>query len=85
MIRSFVLADFITLANAGFGMAAIFLCLNRVTNSRTTYFWAVFILLPLALVLLQQGHGVILRVALEIDDAETVCAHGQVYPRNNFV
>jgi len=50
MIRSFVLADFITLANAGFGMAAIFLCLNRVTDSRTTYFWAVFILLPLALV-----------------------------------
>lgn len=50
MIRSFVLADFITLANAGFGMAAIFLCLNRVTDSRTTHFWAVFILLPLALV-----------------------------------
>jgi CDP-diacylglycerol--serine O-phosphatidyltransferase len=49
MIRSFVLADFVTLANAGFGMAAIFLCLNHVTDSRTTYFWAVFILLPLAL------------------------------------
>jgi len=27
------LADFITLANAGFGMAAIFLCLNHVTDS----------------------------------------------------
>src|SRR5512143_3332887 len=50
MIRSFVLADFITLANAGFGMAAIFLCLNRVTDSRATYTWAVFIFLPLALV-----------------------------------
>ena len=50
MIRSFVLADIITLANAGFGMAAIFLCLNRVTDSRATYFWAVFLLLPLALV-----------------------------------
>ena len=50
MIRSFVLADFITLANAGFGMAAIFLCLNHFTDSRATYFWAVFILLPLALV-----------------------------------
>ena len=50
MIRSFVLADFITLANAGFGMAAIFLCLNHVTDSRATYFWAVFIFLPLALV-----------------------------------
>jgi len=50
MIRSFVLADFITLANAGIGMAAIFLCLNHVTDSRATYFWAVFLLLPLALV-----------------------------------
>ena len=50
MIRSFVLADFITLANAGFGMAAIFLCLNHVTESRATYFWVAFILLPLALV-----------------------------------
>ena len=49
MIRSFVLADFVTLANAGFGMAAIFLCLNHVTDSRATYTWAVFILLPLAL------------------------------------
>jgi CDP-diacylglycerol--serine O-phosphatidyltransferase len=49
MIRSFVLADFITLANAGLGMAAIFLCLNHVTDSRTPYLWAVFILLPLAL------------------------------------
>ncbi len=50
MIRSFVLADFITLANAGFGMAAIFLCLNHVTSSGASYLWAVFILLPLALV-----------------------------------
>jgi CDP-diacylglycerol--serine O-phosphatidyltransferase len=50
MIRSFALADFITLANAGFGMAAIFLCLKHVNNSRTAYLWAVFILLPLALV-----------------------------------
>jgi CDP-diacylglycerol--serine O-phosphatidyltransferase len=31
-------------------MAAIFLCLNHVTDSRATYFWAVFFLLPLALV-----------------------------------
>ncbi|HEY6007105.1 MAG TPA: CDP-alcohol phosphatidyltransferase family protein, partial [Geobacteraceae bacterium] len=50
MIRSFVPADFITLANAGFGMAAIFLCLNHVADSRTTWFRGVFILLPLALV-----------------------------------
>jgi CDP-diacylglycerol--serine O-phosphatidyltransferase len=50
MIRSFVLADFITLANAGFGMAAILLCVNHVTGSGITDLWAVFILLPLALV-----------------------------------
>jgi CDP-diacylglycerol--serine O-phosphatidyltransferase len=50
MIRSFVLADFITLANAGFGMASIFLCLNHVADSRTSCLWAVFILLPFALV-----------------------------------
>ena len=31
-------------------MAAIFLCLNQVTYSRTAYFWVVFLLLPLALV-----------------------------------
>jgi len=50
IFRSFVLADMITLANSGFGMAAIFLCLGHVTDSRTPYLWAVFILLPLALV-----------------------------------
>jgi CDP-diacylglycerol--serine O-phosphatidyltransferase len=50
IFRSFVLADIITLANAGFGMAAIFLCLNHVTHSSSTYLWAVFLLLPLALV-----------------------------------
>ncbi|MGE5285114.1 MAG: CDP-alcohol phosphatidyltransferase family protein [Actinomycetota bacterium] len=50
MIRSFVLADFITLANAGFGMAAIFLCLIHVSDSRSAYTWTVFLLLPFALV-----------------------------------
>ncbi len=50
MIRSFVLADFITLANAGFGMAAIFVCMNHVNASGNTHLWAVFILHPLALV-----------------------------------
>src|SRR3970282_2444061 len=49
IFRSFVLADMITLANAGFGMAALFLCLNHVTDSRLPYLWAVFLLLPLAL------------------------------------
>jgi CDP-diacylglycerol--serine O-phosphatidyltransferase len=50
IFRSFVLADLVTLGNAGCGMAAIFLCLNHVTGSRTPFLWAVFILLPLALV-----------------------------------
>ncbi len=49
LFRTFVLADLITLANAAFGMAAIFLCLNHVAGSRTPYLWTVFILLPLAL------------------------------------
>ena len=50
IFRSFVLADLITLANASCGMAAIFLCLTHVASSRTSYLWAVFIFLPLALV-----------------------------------
>lgn len=50
IFRSFALPDVITLANAGFGMAAIFLCLNHVANPRNPSLWAVFILLPLALV-----------------------------------
>ena len=50
MFRSFVLADFITLANASCGMAAIFLCLNQASGTHGPYFWIVFILLPLALI-----------------------------------
>jgi CDP-diacylglycerol--serine O-phosphatidyltransferase len=50
IFRSFALADLITLANAGCGMAVIFLCLNHVTGSHTPYLWTVFLLLPLALV-----------------------------------
>jgi CDP-diacylglycerol--serine O-phosphatidyltransferase len=50
IFRSFALADLITLANAGCGMAVIFLCLNHVTGSKTPYLWTVFLLLPLALV-----------------------------------
>jgi CDP-diacylglycerol--serine O-phosphatidyltransferase len=49
LFRTFVLADLITLANAGFGTAAILLCLNHVAGSRTPYLWTVFLLLPLAL------------------------------------
>ena len=49
IFRSFVLADVITLANAGLGMAAILLCFHHVSGSRTPGLRAVFILLPLAL------------------------------------
>ena len=49
LFRTFVLADLITLANAGLGTAAIFLCLNHVAGSRTPYLWTAFLLLPLAL------------------------------------
>lgn len=48
LFRSFVLADLITLANAGCGMAAIFLCLNHVAGSHTPYLWSVFVFLPIA-------------------------------------
>ena len=50
IFRSFVLADLITMGNASCGMASIFLCLNHALNSHTPYLWAVFVLLPLALV-----------------------------------
>ncbi len=50
IFRSFVLADVITLANAACGTAAIFLCLNHMTDPGTSRLWAVFILIPLALV-----------------------------------
>ncbi len=50
MFRSFALADFITLANAGCGMAAIFLCLHEASVPRGYHFWIVFALLPSALV-----------------------------------
>jgi CDP-diacylglycerol--serine O-phosphatidyltransferase len=50
IFRSFVLADLVTLGNAGCGMAAIFLCLNHVADQHTPYLWTVFILLPLALI-----------------------------------
>jgi CDP-diacylglycerol---serine O-phosphatidyltransferase len=49
LIRSFALADFITLANAGAGTASIFLCLNYVEMGHDDRFlWGAFALLPLA-------------------------------------
>lgn len=49
LIRSFALADFITLANAAAGTASIFLCLNYVeSDQEPLYLWGAFTLLPLA-------------------------------------
>jgi CDP-diacylglycerol--serine O-phosphatidyltransferase len=49
MLKSFVLADLITLANAGCGMAAVLLCLNHVSGERSPHLWAVFVLIPSAI------------------------------------
>ncbi len=50
MFRSFVLADLITLGNAGCGMVSVFLCLRYVSGHPGPHFWMVFLFLPLALV-----------------------------------
>jgi CDP-diacylglycerol--serine O-phosphatidyltransferase len=50
MLRTFVLADAFTFANASSGTAAIFLCLSYLEEHRSGYLWAALGLLPLALV-----------------------------------
>jgi len=50
MLRTFVLADAFTFANASSGTCAIFLCLSYLADRRTAYIWAAFALLPVALV-----------------------------------
>src|SRR5690554_6338104 len=50
MLRSFALADIITMANAACGVAAIFCCLNYMEAKHDLYVWWAFGLLPLALV-----------------------------------
>lgn len=49
MLRSFALADFITLANAACGTAAILLCLKHVADPRNTSLSAALGLFPVAL------------------------------------
>jgi CDP-diacylglycerol--serine O-phosphatidyltransferase len=49
MLRSFALADFVTLANAASGTMSILLCLNYVAERERVYIWVVFALLPFAL------------------------------------
>ncbi len=49
LIRSFALADFITLANAAAGTGSIFLCLNYVESGYDPLqLWMAFVLLPMA-------------------------------------
>lgn len=50
LFRSFVLADYVTMANAVCGVSSIFLCLNYLDNNhRPDYLLYAFILIPLAL------------------------------------
>jgi CDP-diacylglycerol---serine O-phosphatidyltransferase len=50
MLRGFVLADMVTMLNAGCGMGAILCCLRYVASHEGGYALAAFVLLPLALV-----------------------------------
>jgi CDP-diacylglycerol--serine O-phosphatidyltransferase len=49
MLRSFALADFITLANAAAGMGSILLCLRYVADQDRSVMWAAICLFPVAL------------------------------------
>lgn len=49
LLRSFALADFITLANGAAGMSAVLLCLVYVEGRDVRAMWAALALLPLAL------------------------------------
>lgn len=50
MLRTFALADLVTLGNAAAGTGAIFLCLAYVAERDRSLLWAAFVLLPIALV-----------------------------------
>lgn len=50
LLRTFALADVVTLMNAASGTGAIFLCLGYIAERSTSYMWAAFILLPIALI-----------------------------------
>jgi CDP-diacylglycerol--serine O-phosphatidyltransferase len=50
MLRTFVLADLVTMVNAACGTSAIFCCLRYAAAREPGYLMATFILLPLALV-----------------------------------
>jgi CDP-diacylglycerol--serine O-phosphatidyltransferase len=48
MLRTFVLADLVTLGNAASGTAAIFLCLRYLAERDVSRLWSAFVLLPVA-------------------------------------
>lgn len=50
MLRTFVLADVFTFANASSGTTSIFLCLSYLEERKAGYLWTALGLLPLALV-----------------------------------
>lgn len=60
LLRSLVLADFITLGNAACGAGAIFFCLNHMTETDPRWVWGAFVLIPLAL-FLDMADGVVAR------------------------
>ena len=51
LIRSFTLADMITIGNGGAGVAAILSVLNYLVSHKSFYLWLAFLLLPVAMVL----------------------------------
>ena len=51
MVRTFVLADLLTLGNAACGTTAIFMCLQHVEHPDSAYLVATFALLPIAFIL----------------------------------
>jgi CDP-diacylglycerol--serine O-phosphatidyltransferase len=50
MVRSYTLADALTIGNASCGTIAIFLCLDYVATGSDRYMWMAFILIPVALI-----------------------------------
>lgn len=50
LLRTFVLADLVTMGNAGCGTGAIFACLAYLAERRTSWAWTAIVLLPVALV-----------------------------------
>jgi CDP-diacylglycerol--serine O-phosphatidyltransferase len=51
MLRSYTVADALTIGNAACGTIAIFLCLDYMAADNRKFLWAAFLLLPLALLL----------------------------------